>query len=67
MRSEDVILHEIQTFIERLGMSETRFGRLSVGDPTVIKRLRNRKSITLETADRIRDFMRQHEQQREVA
>ena len=57
--SFDEELHRsVHAYIEREGMSPTRFGRLAVGDAGFLsKRLNSRKSVKLDTADRVRRFI----------
>lgn len=51
------LLSEIEFFVELHGMSQTRFGILSVNDAKILKRLRAGMTCTLKTADRLRTFM----------
>jgi hypothetical protein len=57
MRSEDVLILEIEAFIAMHALAETSFCKMAVGDPTTLRRLRSGRSVTLETADRLRSFM----------
>ncbi len=57
----DALLTEIDAFIERSGTTPTSFGKNSVGDPNLYRRLKNNSNLTLATVDRIRSFMRENE------
>ena len=48
----------VQAYLRLCGMSATRFGRLAVGDPGFVsKRLQPGRTVTLDTADRVRRFI----------
>ena len=57
----DALLTEIDAFIGRSGITPTAFGKISVCDPNLYRRLKNNSNLTLATIDRIRAFMREHE------
>jgi hypothetical protein len=59
LRSE--LLAEIAAFLDEWGMSPSRFGRKAANDTDVIKRVRERK-FTIETAQRLRNYMAAHRQ-----
>jgi len=52
------LLSEIEAFCRRNALAESTFGRQSVNDGKLCLRLRSGKNVTLETAEKIRDFMR---------
>lgn len=55
---EDELRRSVQAYIERQGVSPSRFGRVAVGDPNLVtERLKPGKSVVLDTADRVRRFM----------
>jgi hypothetical protein len=51
------LLVEIESFCRQSGMAESTFGRQVVNDGKLCARLRNGKNVTLDTAERIRDFI----------
>jgi hypothetical protein len=54
------LLHEISGYCRRVGMAESTFGRLAVNDGKLVSRLRFGGRVTVETVERVRDFMVQH-------
>ena len=57
MHSSHVVIDEILHYCRRHGMSEATFGRLAVNDGKLVPRLREGKSITLSTLERVRAFI----------
>jgi hypothetical protein len=57
----DFLLHEIEAFCRRSGIAESTFGRQAVNDGKLCVRLRDGKDVTLETANRIRAFIRERQ------
>lgn len=57
MTDRDTLLREIDAFRERVGMSETRFGRAALNDGHFLRRLRQGGNITLRTVERVRAFI----------
>ena len=57
------LLAEIEAYCRRARMAESTFGRQAVNDGKLCTRLRDGKDVTLETAGKIRDFIRQHQEQ----
>ena len=55
--SNIALLHEIEAFCARHGISDTAFGRLASRDGHLVRNLRAGRSISLSRADRIRAFM----------
>jgi len=51
------LLREVEAYCRGAGIAETTFGREAVNDGKLCARLRAGKSLTLETADRIRDYI----------
>lgn len=60
MSSHDELLAEIEAFLTRSGVSATTFGNRCVNDGKLVPRLRSGSSVTLPTADHIRDFIAEH-------
>lgn len=52
---------EIEAFLIRSGVLPTVLGRLALGDPGFVFRLRKGRVPSLRTVDRVRQFMAQHE------
>lgn len=57
MSTADQLLSEIESFCARHDMSETTFGRESVRDGHLVRRLRKHKSLTTKRLDQVREFM----------
>lgn len=53
------LLSDIESYCRLSGMAESTFGRLAVNDGKLCARLRGGKNVTLETAEKIRGFMRE--------
>ncbi|HZL58657.1 MAG TPA: hypothetical protein VFC38_03070 [Stellaceae bacterium] len=51
------LLHEISGYCRRVGMAESTFGRLAVNDGKLVSRLRFGGRVTVETVERVRDFI----------
>ena len=58
---EEYVRSRISAFLECTGMSPTRFGRMAVGDPHLVRRIEAGRSLTLRTADRILAFIADYE------
>ena len=55
---DDALRESVRGYLQREGMSRTRFGRTVLGDPGFVdKRLNGGGSVKLNTADRIRNFI----------
>lgn len=54
---EEYVRSRISAFLESTGMSRTRFGRMAVGDPHLVRRMESGRSLTLRTADRVLAFI----------
>lgn len=57
------LLEAIDAFLARHSMAPTRFGREVVGEAGFIERLRGGRSVTLKTANRIVEYMKDHDAQ----
>jgi len=55
--STDVLLQEIEAFCQRAGIAESTFGRHAINDGKLCARLRSGKSVTLATAERVKEFI----------
>lgn len=51
------LLDQIDAFVARNGMSPTAFGRLAVGDPSLVGDLRSGRMPNLRTVGRLTEFM----------
>ena len=47
----------VSTFLDRTGVSRTRFGRMALGDPNLMRQIEGGRSLTLRTADRVLAFI----------
>jgi len=54
---EEYVRSRIRAFLKSTGISPTRFGRLAVGDPHLVRRIEGGRSLTLRTADRVLAFI----------
>lgn len=52
------LLEEIEAFIGATGMGEAYFGQVAVGNSKLLPRLREGRSIQVETAEKVRAFIR---------
>jgi SAM-dependent methyltransferase len=59
MHSSHLVIDEILQYCRAHGISEATFGRLAVNDGKLVSRLRDGKSITLSTLERVRAFIEQ--------
>lgn len=59
--SREVLLGEVESFLETTGMSPSVFGEKLMNDRHLVRRLRAGREVTLTTADRIRDFISDHQ------
>lgn len=56
-RDPQKLLDEIESFLVRMDMNATEFGRLSKNDGAIVFRLRDGKDVRTGTASEIRRFM----------
>lgn len=54
MNTRDQFLDEVETFLADAGISPSRFGRETVGDPNFVIDLRAGRNPSLLTADKVR-------------
>jgi hypothetical protein len=52
------IVEEIEAFLVDSGLSQTRFGYLTAGDPSLVTKLRDGRGISIHTLDKIAKFVR---------
>lgn len=55
-----VVLWKIRKFLKYSGMAETRFGRLAVRDPRLVRDLRNGREPGPRMVARIEAFLAEH-------
>ena len=55
------LLNEIETFLARSKLGSSYFGKAACGNSEVVERLRNGGTVTLVTAQKIRDFINSRE------
>jgi hypothetical protein len=53
-------LREVEAFLLKTEMGQTRFGVESCGNRSLVARLRSGSSVTLPTVDRVRAYMRNY-------
>ncbi len=63
MKTTQELHAEIEDFLKRHNMSPTAFGTDSVADHKVVNRFREGKTVTLVTAEQLRDFMKRWERE----
>lgn len=57
MSTQTDILAEIDSFIQARKMPETTFGFLVMNDNSFVSRLRGGRNISVNTADRVREYI----------
>ncbi len=57
MTLEQQVRARIRAFLERTRLSPTRFGRMAMGDPNLLRQIEGGRSLTLRAADRILAFV----------
>jgi hypothetical protein len=65
MNANQQLLAEIDAFLAVSGMAATTFGKKAAGNSQVVERMREGCSVTLRTADRIRQFIAENRPNRE--
>ncbi|TAM96259.1 MAG: hypothetical protein EPN45_21210 [Rhizobiaceae bacterium] len=51
------LLHEIRNFLAESKMGNSYFGKAACGNSELVNRLENGRTITLETAEKVRAFI----------
>jgi len=54
------LLAEIDAFLAATGMGESYFGKRAVGNSELVARLRRKRRVWPETAEKVRGFMQAH-------
>ena len=60
MTARETLLAEIEAFLETSGLAPSAFGRMSLNDTALMTRLRAGSDVRTETADKLREFMREY-------
>ena len=60
MTTRDELLKEIDAYLEATGWSESYLGVVAMRDSGFVFRIRAGRNVRLDTADRIRKYMRTH-------
>jgi predicted transcriptional regulator len=60
MSETEKFLDELMTFIDEHGLTESKFGTMAVSDPSLIRKIRDGRSVSLKMVDRLRAFMRSY-------
>ena len=66
MDSSQTLLLEIDAFLERSGMTQTKFGIEVMNNSSFVRQLRLGGSVTLRTQDRVRAFIRGGEKKKKA-
>lgn len=61
MLTRDMLVQQIDGFLERTGMAPSTFGRKAVNDGKLLDRLRSGGQVGLDTAEKIQRFILTHE------
>jgi len=61
MKPSQRLLNDIEEFCRRHGLTVTGFGTAVVNDTAFVHKLRKGRSVTLETAERVRSYMAAYE------
>jgi hypothetical protein len=61
MSRSAVFLQQVETFLERTGMSPTAFGKAALNDPNFVFDLRCGRRPNLDLVDTIQAFMAKHD------
>lgn len=59
--THDELVQRIDRFLERTGMAPSRLGRDATGEPNLVKSIRDGRSPSLETLNRLARVMREHD------
>jgi acyl-CoA thioester hydrolase len=56
-KADSDLLAEVERFLMTTGMGPTYFGKVAVGNPELVNRLRQGRSVTQKTAERLHKFL----------
>ena len=51
------LIHDIERYLRKTGMSQTAFGTKVMGDPNFVARLKEGKNPQARTVDKVRKFL----------
>jgi len=57
MMTHEAFLSDIEVFLASTGMGAARFGKEAIGDPNFVRNLRDGRSPSLKTAERVMSFI----------
>ena len=57
MMTHEAFLSDIEAFLASSGMGAARFGKEAIGDPNFVRNLREGRSPSLKTAERVMGFI----------
>lgn len=60
-REIEELVEQLDSFLWKHGLSDTKFGQLSVGDGHLVKRIRDGKTIRRSTVLKVRKFCQRYE------
>lgn len=66
MSEHERLLIDIERFLTKTGMGPTQFSVESCGQRGLMTRLRRGEGVTLETADKVRTFMRTYKAKKKL-
>ena len=52
-----ILLRDVESFLQRTGMSPSKFGWIAVKDPNFVRNLRDGRQPRFETAKRVSEYM----------
>lgn len=58
--ARDTLLNEVEAFLAKHSMAPATFGKLAVGDPAFVLRLRQGRNPRIDTAESVRQFIRDY-------
>lgn len=61
MMTKEDFMAEVEGFLSRSGVAPTRFGQDAIGDPNLVRNLRDGRSPSLKTVERVLDCIRRNE------
>ena len=61
MGIHDTLIADIESFLLRHGMNQTQFGIASMGNPHILRRLRDGHGLSTVRADKLYAWMHEHD------